>query len=45
MTLEHGTFTLTPNVGKGLPLDAALYPRTAQITLRLGYKNQSVNAV
>jgi hypothetical protein len=31
-TLEDGTDTLSRNVGKGLPLDAALYPRRAQIS-------------
>jgi hypothetical protein len=31
LTLEDGTDTLSRNVGKGLPLDAALYPRRAQI--------------
>jgi hypothetical protein len=32
LTLEDGTDTLSRNVGKGLPLDAALYPRRAQIS-------------
>jgi hypothetical protein len=32
LTLEDGTHTLSRNVGKGLPLDAALYPRRAQIS-------------
>jgi hypothetical protein len=31
LTLEDGTDTLSRNVGKGLPLDAAWYPRRAQI--------------
>jgi hypothetical protein len=30
--VEDGTDTLARNVGKGLPLDAALYPRTAQMS-------------
>jgi hypothetical protein len=30
LTVEHGTDTLSRNVGKGLSLDAALYPRRAQ---------------
>jgi hypothetical protein len=33
VTLEDGTDTLTRNVGKGLLLDAAWYPRRAQISL------------
>jgi hypothetical protein len=33
LTLEDGTDTLSRNVGKGLPLDAALYPRRAQISI------------
>jgi hypothetical protein len=32
LTLEDGTDTLTQNVDKGLPLDAALYHRRAQIS-------------
>jgi hypothetical protein len=32
LTIEDGTDTLSRNVGKGLPLDAALYPRRAQIS-------------
>jgi hypothetical protein len=31
LTLDDGTDTLSRNVGKGLPLDAALYPRRAQM--------------
>jgi hypothetical protein len=32
LTLEDATDTLPRNVGKGLPLDPALYPRTAQLS-------------
>jgi hypothetical protein len=32
LTLEDGTDTLSRNVGKRLPLDAALYSRRAQIS-------------
>jgi hypothetical protein len=32
LTLEYGTDTLSRNVGKGLPIYAALYPRRAQIS-------------
>jgi hypothetical protein len=32
LTLEDGTDTLSRNVGKGLPLDVALYSRRAQIS-------------
>jgi hypothetical protein len=32
LTLEDGTDTLSRNVGKGLPLDAVLYPRRAQFS-------------
>jgi hypothetical protein len=32
LTLENGTDTLSRNVGKGLPLDTALYCRRAQIS-------------
>jgi hypothetical protein len=32
LTLENETDTLSRNVGKGLPLDAALCPRRAQIS-------------
>jgi hypothetical protein len=32
LTLEDGTDTSSRNVGKGLPLDAAQYPRRAQIS-------------
>jgi hypothetical protein len=32
LTLEEGTDTLSRNIGKGLPLDAALYPRRAQFS-------------
>jgi hypothetical protein len=32
LTIGDGTDTLSRNVGKGLPLDAALYPRRAQIS-------------
>jgi hypothetical protein len=32
LTLEDGTDMFSQNVGKGLPLDAALYPRRAQIS-------------
>jgi hypothetical protein len=32
LTLEDGNDTLSRNIGKGLPLDAALYPRRAQIS-------------
>jgi hypothetical protein len=32
LTLEDGTYTLSRNVGKGLPLDVVLYPRRAQIS-------------
>jgi hypothetical protein len=32
LTLEDGTDTSSRNVGKGLPLDAALHPRRAQIS-------------
>jgi hypothetical protein len=32
LTLEDGTDTLSRNVGKGLPFDAALYLRRAQIS-------------
>jgi hypothetical protein len=34
LTREFGTDTLSRNVGKGLPLDAALYRRRAQISVR-----------
>jgi hypothetical protein len=37
-TLEDGTDGLSRNVGKGLPLDAALYPRRAQISSTLRRK-------
>jgi hypothetical protein len=30
LTLENGTDTLSQNISKGLPLDAALYPRKVQ---------------
>jgi hypothetical protein len=32
LTLEDGTDTLSRNVGKGLPFDAAEYPKRAQIS-------------
>jgi hypothetical protein len=32
LTFEDGTDMLSRNVGKGLPLDATLYPRIAQIS-------------
>jgi hypothetical protein len=32
LTLEDGTDMLSRNVGEGLPLDAALYPRREQIS-------------
>jgi hypothetical protein len=32
LTLKDGTDTLSRNVGKGLPLDAALFPRRAQFS-------------
>jgi hypothetical protein len=32
LTLENGTDTLSRNVGKGLPLDVALYPRRVQFS-------------
>jgi hypothetical protein len=32
LTLEDETDTLSRNVGKGLPVDAALYPRRGQIS-------------
>jgi hypothetical protein len=32
LTLVDGTDTLSRNVGKGLPLDAALYPRRTQFS-------------
>jgi hypothetical protein len=32
LTLEDGTDTLSRNVGKGLPLEAALYPRKAEFS-------------
>jgi hypothetical protein len=33
LTLEDGTHTLSQNVGKGLPLNAALYPRRVQFSM------------
>jgi hypothetical protein len=33
LTLEDGTNTLSRNIGKGLPLNAALYHRRAQISV------------
>jgi hypothetical protein len=38
LSLEDGTDTLSRNVGKRLPLDAALYPRRAQILLHLCFE-------
>jgi hypothetical protein len=35
VNLQYGTDTLTRNVAKGLPGDAALYPRRAQISTRM----------
>jgi hypothetical protein len=35
LTLEEGTDMLSRNVGKGLPFDAALYPRRAQICFKI----------
>jgi hypothetical protein len=32
LNLEDGTDTLSRNIGKGFPLNAAKYPRTAQIS-------------
>jgi hypothetical protein len=32
LTIEDGTDTLSRNVGKELPLDAAVYPRRAQVS-------------
>jgi hypothetical protein len=45
LTVEDGTDTLSRNVGKGLPLDAALHPRRGQFSsasrrkLEAVYKN------